>query len=1068
MPRNEGIKKVLVIGSGPIVIGQAAEFDYSGSQACRSLREEGVKVVLVNSNPATIQTDTDLADAVYIEPLTPEFLERIIEKEKPDGILPTMGGQTGLNLAEELEKKGIFKKYHLKVLGTPVSAIEESEDRDKFRLAMERIGEKVPKSKAANSITDAKKIAQELGYPVIIRPAFTLGGLGSGIAHTEAELEEIVKKGLHFSMIQQVLVEQCVLGWYEFEYEVMRDSADNCITVCSMENIDPMGIHTGESIVVAPAQTLSDKEHQTLRSAAIKIIRALKIEGGCNVQFAVNPKKFEYIVIEVNPRVSRSSALASKATGYPIARVAAKIAIGLRLDEILNNVTKKTPACFEPALDYAVVKIPRWPFDKFRTADNRIGTQMKSTGEVMGIGRSIEEALQKAVRSLDIKKFGLMSDEKMEKEELESLLKNPTDKRLFHIYSALKLGYSLDELNRLTSINKFFLQKIANILALENRLKTEALEPGLLLESKRRGFSDRQIAILTGKKELDIRKLRKELKLLPVYKMVDTCAAEFDAETPYYYSVYEQENEALPSKRKKAVVLGSGPIRIGQGIEFDYSCVHAAWALKNEGVESILINNNPETVSTDFDTSDKLYFEPLTLEDVLNVTDNENPFGVILQFGGQTSINLAVPLSKEGVCILGTSSDSTDIAEDRERFGQVASKLGIPLAKWGTAMSFEEAKKIAQHIGYPVLIRPSYVLGGRAMEIVEDEHELEEYMREAVKVSEEHPILIDKYLQESIEVDVDAVSDGADVFIGGIMEHVEHAGVHSGDAAMVVPPQTLSEKTKQTIREYTAALARELKVIGIMNIQYAVKNGDVYCLEVNPRASRTVPYIAKAVGIQLSKLATQVMAGKKLRALGFVGEGKSNYVSIKEVVFPFVKLPGVDAVLGPEMKSTGEVMGIADDFGTAFYKAQLAKGDVLPLNPSKIFVSLRNGDKARMLPIIKEFHSMGYSLLATSGTAAFLNGNGIQAEEVKKVSQGKPNVLDMFNEISLFINTPTHGRNPKRDGFAIRRACIDSEKVYVTTITGARATLDAIRSVRARGAPNSVKSLNEYQKNMGA
>jgi len=1062
MPRDESIKKVLVIGSGPIVIGQAAEFDYSGSQACRSLREEGVKVVLVNSNPATIQTDTDSADAVYIEPLTVEFLERIIAKEKPDGILPTMGGQTGLNLAEELEQAGIFERYNLRVLGTPISAIEESEDRNKFKLAMERIGEHVPKSKAANSIEDAKKIAKELHYPVIIRAAFTLGGLGSGIVHNEQELEDIVGKGLHFSMIHQVLVEQCVLGWYEFEYEVMRDSADNCITICNMENIDPMGIHTGESIVVAPAQTLSDREHQILRSAAIKIIRALNIAGGCNVQFAVNPKNFEYIVVEVNPRVSRSSALASKATGYPIARVAAKIAIGMRLDEILNSVTKKTPACFEPALDYAVVKIPRWPFDKFRTADNHIGTQMKSTGEVMGIGRCFEEALQKAVRSLDIKRYGLAWEEKIGRAELEGLLSNPTDKRLFHIYAALKAGFTTDEINRLTSINKFFIEKLRNVLELEEKIKTGSLD-GNLLECKRAGFSDRQIASLTGRKELEIRELRKAQNIVPVYKMVDTCAAEFDAETPYYYSVYEQENESVPSNRKKAVVLGSGPIRIGQGIEFDYSCVHAAWALKSEGIEAILINNNPETVSTDFDTSDKLYFEPLTLEDVLNVTDHEHPFGVILQFGGQTAINLAIPLSKEGVNILGTSSDSTDIAEDRKRFGQVAGKLGIPLAKWGTALSFAEAKKIAEEIGYPVLIRPSYVLGGRAMEIVEDEHELEEYVSEAVKVSENHPILVDKYLQESIEVDVDAVSDGQDIFIGGIMEHVEHAGVHSGDAAMVVPPQTLSEKTQEKIRAYTAALARELKVVGMMNIQYAVKNGDVYCLEVNPRASRTVPYIAKAVGVQLAKLATQAMLGKKLKELGFVGEGKAGYVSVKEVVFPFVKLPGVDAVLGPEMKSTGEVMGIAEDFGTAFYKAQLAKGDVLPIEPSKIFVSLRNGDKQRMLPVIKEYFGMGYSILATSGTARFLKENDIDAEAVNKVSQGTPNVLDRFNEISLFINTPTVGRHPKRDGFAIRRACIDSEKVYVTTVTGARATLEAIRSVRKNGAPNSVKSLNEYQ-----
>ncbi|MDI6654393.1 MAG: carbamoyl-phosphate synthase large subunit, partial [Candidatus Hydrothermarchaeota archaeon] len=922
-------------------------------------------------------------------------------------------------------------------------------------------------------------------------------GTGGGVAHNEAELKSVVKRGLEASMVHQVLVEQSLLGWYEYEYEVMRDRNDNCITVCNMENVDPMGIHTGESIVVAPAQTLSDEDHQRLRSAALKIIRALKIEGGCNIQFAVNPKKWEYYVIEVNPRVSRSSALASKATGYPIAKIAAKIAVGMTLDEIPNDVTKETPASFEPALDYIVTKIPRWPFDKFRDAEKTIGTQMKSTGEVMAIGRTFEESLQKAIRSLDIKRFGICADGRKYETDLSVIKQNlvkPTDKRLFYIYDALKAGMSVEEVNRLTNISPFFLHKIKNILEIENKLGYELIKKAKVL-----GFSDRQLAYLLNSeasaqdprssaipqgsaqsksvlltqapasyrkscyrkcREKEVRAFRKEK---PVYKMVDTCAAEFEAKTPYYYSTYEQTDEVKVSKRKKVIILGGGPIRIAQGIEFDYSCVHGVIALKEEGIESIIINNNPETVSTDYDTSDRLYFEPITLEDVLDVIEKEKPYGIIVQFGGQTSLNLAVPLAEEGIRILGTSPDNIDRAEDRKRFTEVLNKLGIPQADYGTGFSFEEAKEIAERIGYPVLVRPSYVLGGRAMEIVYDEAHLEQYMQEAIEVSEDHPVLIDKFLQEAIEVDVDAVSDGKDVFIGGIMEHIEHAGIHSGDSAMVLPPQTLGRGVIRKIKDYTAKLARELQVIGLLNIQYAVKGSTVYVLEANPRASRTVPFVSKAVGVPLAKIATKVMLGKSLKELGYVGERKIRHVAVKESVFPFVKLPGVDPVLGPEMQSTGEVMGIDFDFGKAFFKAELAAGNTLPAKGS-IFISVRKPDVDKIAPVAKRLYELGFKILATDGTLEALEKHGIAGTLVKKISDGSPNILDRMTErsVDLIINTPTAGKIPYTDGFYIRRYAVDLNIPYITTITGAEVAVKAIESI-AKGEI-TIRSLNEYHR----
>jgi carbamoyl-phosphate synthase large subunit len=1066
MPKRPDIKKVLVIGSGPIVIGQAAEFDYSGSQACKALREEGVKTVLVNSNPATIQTDTDIADTVYIEPLVPEIVAEIIRRERPDALLPSMGGQTGLNLSVQLKEMGVLDEMGVEVIGTPVESIMAAEDRRLFYELVRGIGERMPMSVEVRSVEDALGVAEELGYPILSRPSYCLGGTGSGVAFNQEELVQIVRRGLALSLNRTVALDQCVLGWKEIEFEVMRDCADNCITICCMENFDPMGIHTGDSIVVAPSQTLSDHEYQTLRSASLKVIRALKLNGGCNIQFAVNPSNFEYYVIEVNPRVSRSSALASKATGYPIARIASKLALEMMLDEIPNPVTRDTPASFEPAVDYVVVKIPRWPFDKFPEADQVIGTQMKGTGEVMAIGRTFEEALQKAVRSLEIGRYGLDGGGEgiTDREQLVHLLRHPTDKRIFHLMDALRLGMSVEEIYRLTWIDPWFLWKLKKILVVEERLRearSNGIGPELLKEAKRMGFSDRQLASLLGKREDEIRSLRKGMKMVPAFKTVDTCAAEFAARTPYYYSSYEDVDEVPVSDRKKVIIIGGGPIRIGQGIEFDYCCVHAAFALREEGIEAIIINNNPETVSTDSDTSDKLYFEPLTFEDVMNVIEKEKPYGVIVQLGGQTPLNLAVRLAKAGVNILGTSADNIDIAEDRERFNQLLRKLNISQPPGGTSFSLEGAKEIARRIGFPVLVRPSYVLGGRAMVKVHDEAELERYMVEATRVSEDHPVLVDKFIPNAIEVDVDVVSDGRRTFIGGILEHIEEAGVHSGDASMVMPPQTLSKRAIETIKDYTLRLSKELNVVGLMNVQYAVKGDTVYVLEVNPRASRTVPFISKAIGIPLAKVAVKVMLGHTLDELGIPDEVQLPYVCVKESVFPFIKLPGVDPVLGPEMKSTGEVMGIDADFGRAYFKSQLAAGNTLPTK-GRIFISVCKEDKPKVVPIARRLQELGFGILATEGTKAVLEEAGVGCELVRKVSQGSPNVLDKIRkgDVDLIINTPTVGRNQARDGYMIRRAAIDLRIPYVTTIAGAQAAVQAIESlVKGR---MSIGSLNEY------
>lgn len=1054
MPIDKDIKKVLIIGSGPIQIGQAAEFDYSGSQACKSLREEGIETVLVNSNPATIQTDMDMADTVYTEPLTPEIVSEIIKKEKVDAILPTMGGQTGLNIATGLGDLGLLEG--IKVLGSDIQTIKDVEDRDLFGHFMDKLNEPIPKCHAVESVEEAIEAVKDIGYPVIVRPAFTLGGTGGGVAYNEEELIEIATHGLDMSFINQVLIDESVLGWKEFEYEVMRDKEDTCIIVCNMENIDPMGIHTGESVVVAPAQNLNDRDSQALRDASIKIIRALGIQGGCNIQFAVNPETGEYKVIEVNPRVSRSSALASKATGYPIAKISSKIALGMTLDEIKNDITKETPASFEPAIDYVVVKIPRWPFDKFRGINREIGVQMKATGEVMAIGRTFEEAIQKAIRSLDMGHDGFEYVE-----YTEDNLANPTDERLFQLYSAIKDGMDLDKIQKLTNIDKFFLYKIRNIVNFENEVTEEKLnDADFLRKAKQMGCSNKRLATLSNQTEEYIRNLLNRFNIKQSYKMVDTCAAEFEAKTPYYYSTYDSGNELKSSNKKKIVILGAGPIRIGQGIEFDYCCVHSSLALKEEGIETILINNNPETVSTDYDISDKLFFEPITFEDVMGIIDQEKPDGVIVQFGGQTSINLAVPLANAGVKILGTPYESIDGVEDRELFAQLLNKLHIHQAPYGTANSFEEAKEIAERITFPVLVRPSYVIGGRAMEIVYDNNELEEYMKEAVKVSPEHPILVDKFLEDAIELDVDVLCDGEEVFIAGIMEHIEEAGVHSGDSACVIPPQTIPEHILNTIREYSIKLALELDVKGLMNIQYAVKLDEemVYIIEANPRASRTVPFVSKAIGVPLAKVATWIMTGAKLKDFNLTKEIKIDHVAVKESVFPFLKLPESDTVLGPEMKSTGESIGIDENFGMAFYKSQLAAGMDLP-KEGKIFISVKEQDKKKIRPIAEKAANLGFELVATNGTADA--AKGVDIEKIKKVSQGSPNIRDAIlnKEINLIINT-SEGKQSAKDGYIIRRLAIELGIPYVTTLSGARAALNAIEAVQNNEI--NVKSLNEH------
>jgi len=1093
VPRRDDIHKVLIIGSGPIVIGQACEFDYSGTQACKALREEGFYVILVNSNPATIMTDPEMAHRTYVEPITPEVVAMIIEKERPDALLPTLGGQTGLNVAVKLAEWGVLEKFGVKLIGANEEAIRKAEDRQLFRDAMERIGLKMPKSGYAYSVQEALEIASEIGFPVIVRPSFTLGGTGGGVAYNREELEEIAARGLQSSMIGEISVEQSVIGWKEFELEVMRDLKDNVVIICSIENFDPMGIHTGDSITVAPAQTLTDKEYQRMRDAAIAVIREIGVEtGGSNIQFAVNPSDGEMLIIEMNPRVSRSSALASKATGFPIAKIATKLAIGYTLDEIPNDITKETPASFEPTIDYCVVKVPRFTFEKFPGADDTLGTSMKSVGETMAIGRTFKEALQKGLRSLEVGRWGLGADGKDDglvpasqkererfREMVRERLRVPKADRVFWIRYGLEAGMSVEEVHELTKIDPWFLHQIREILELEYELRRYSAElrkmelwsgirrpedwgipAELLKRAKQYGFSDRQLAHLWGFSEEEIRAYRKQLGVEATFKLVDTCAAEFEAYTPYYYSTYEREDESRPSSRPKVMILGGGPNRIGQGIEFDYCCVHAAFALKEEGYETIMVNSNPETVSTDYDTSDKLYFEPLTAEDVLNIYDRERPKGVILQFGGQTPLNLALQLQQAGVPILGTPPESIDRAEDRERFKELLQKLGLNQPPNGTATSAEEAKEIASRIGYPVLVRPSYVLGGRAMEIVYDERDLEDFMRLAVEASPERPVLIDKFLEDAIEIDVDAVADGRRCVVAGIMEHIEEAGVHSGDSAMALPPFSLTEGQIAEIREQTYALAKELGVVGLLNIQFAIKGETLYVLEVNPRASRTVPFVSKATGIPWAKVAAKVMMGRTLEELGIRREVEIPHVAVKESVFPFNRFPGVDIVLGPEMKSTGEVMGIDEGFGLAYAKSQIAAGQNLPLE-GRVFISVKDRDKRPAVMIARELEAMGFEILATHGTCSVLRRNGVKAKEVFKVSEGRPNVVDLMKngEIHLVINTPS-GKRPKADEVAIRTTALAYGIPVVTTIPGAQATVEGISALKEGRL--RVKALQEY------
>ena len=1056
MPKKENLQKVIVIGSGPIIIGQAAEFDYAGSQACRALKEEGLEVVLVNSNPATIMTDTHIADRVYIEPLTVEFMEESISKERPDGLLATLGGQAGLNLAVQLAEKGILEKYHVELLGTSLKAIEKAEDRELFKETMQKLGEPIPESTIVEDVPSAVAFANEIGYPIIVRPAYTMGGTGGGIAGNEEELIEIVIKGLKYSMIGQVLIERSVAGWKEIEYEVMRDGNDNCITVCNMENFDPVGVHTGDSIVVAPSQTLTDHEYQMLRSASLRIIRELGIEGGCNAQYALDPNSNQYYVIEVNPRVSRSSALASKATGYPIAKVSAKIAIGYSLDEITNAVTQKTKACFEPALDYCVVKFPRWPFDKFIYADHTLGTQMKATGEVMSIDRNFEGAILKALRSLEIGVHRLHM-EKMDAWDDERVKKNLArinDERIFVIAEALRRGLAdVDEIHEITKIDKWFIHKIKNITEIELRIGKEELTPKLLRAAKDVGLADRSIAELSGKTADEIRTLRKTLGILPCYKMVDTCAAEFEAATPYYYSTFHaQEDEVKTSHARKVVVLGSGPIRIGQGVEFDYCSVHSVWALREMGIEAIIINNNPETVSTDFDISDRLYFEPLTTEDVLNIIDKEKPEGVIVQFGGQTAINLAESLQKAGVRVFGTSVDDIDRAEDRERFDEVLTQTKIPRPRGISVTNLEDAIHGAADIGYPVMVRPSYVLGGRAMEIVYNEEELRDYMSRAVKVTPDHPVLVDRYMQGT-EVEVDGISDGVDVVIPGIMEHVERAGVHSGDSIAVYPPQTLSAKIIFTIIDYTKRLALALHVKGLLNIQFVVANDEVFIIEVNPRSSRTVPFLSKVTDVKMVNVATRVALGSTLRELGYHSGlvTPKPYVAVKAPVFSFAKMQDVDIALGPEMKSTGEVMGIDYHYARALYKAIVGSGTNVPTHGCILF-TVADKDKEEMKQLAKAFSELGFRLVATSGTAKAIQSMGIDADVVGKVHERSTDIIQMIKtgKIHMVINTLTQGRHSAKDGFKIRRATVEHGIACLTSLDTAWEVLRVLSFMRER------------------
>ena len=1069
MPKRQDLHKIMLIGSGPIVIGQACEFDYSGTQACKALREEGYKVILINSNPATIMTDPQMADATYIEPITWEMCEKIIAKERPDALLPTLGGQTGLNTAVELAERGILEKYGVEMIGANLEAIKKAESRKLFKDAMTKIGIDSARSFVARTMDEARIAMKEIGLPLVIRPAFTMGGAGGGFAYSEEEFERIARSGLSLSPISEILVEESMVGWKEFEMEVMRDRKDNVVIICSIENVDAMGIHTGDSITVAPAQTLTDKEYQRMRDASIACIREIGVEtGGSNVQFAVNPKDGRLIIIEMNPRVSRSSALASKATGFPIAKIAAKLAVGYTLDELKNDITRVTPACFEPTIDYVVTKVPRFTFEKFAQAESVLGTQMKSVGEAMAIGRTFKESLQKAMRSLEIDRYGLGADGKKEipDDQIEKNLdfKHPGINRVFSVKRAFELGWSLEKVQGMCRMDPWFLNHILDLVRFEaSDLKGKSLKSlpkETLRKAKQWGYSDVQLAYLSGSKEEDVRQQRKALNIMPVYKTVDTCAAEFKAFTPYHYSTYDEENESVPTNRKKVIIVGGGPNRIGQGIEFDYACCQASFALQEEDCESIMVNSNPETVSTDYDTSDKLYFEPLTREDILNIIELEKPYGVILQFGGQTPLKLAKALEAAHAPILGTSPSSIDIAEDRKLFSELVNRLGLKQPPNGLAVNTEEAVAVAARLTYPVLLRPSFVLGGRAMAIVYSEDELRHYMATAVEASSERPVLVDKFLDQAMEVDVDAISDGTTVVVAGIMQHIEEAGIHSGDSACIMPPQDITESVLEEMRRQTIAMAKELKVIGLMNVQYAIKDDVVYVLEVNPRGSRTVPFVSKTLGVPLTKLATKAMLGKTLQELGFTEARIGNYVTVKESVFPFAKFHGVDTLLSPEMKSTGEVMGIDSNFSRAFAKAQIAAGNSLPSH-GKVFLSVNNHDKKNIVPIAQGLQELGFELLATSGTAKVLREHDISCRALNKVSEGSPHIVDLIQskECALLINTPL-GQAAIEDDGLIRKAALIAQIPYTTTMSAARAALEAIRALK-RGELE-VRSLQEF------
>ncbi len=1075
MPKRTDIHRILIIGAGPIIISQACEFDYSGTQACKALKEEGFEVILVNSNPATIMTDPETADRTYIEPVTPEIVAMIIEREKPDALLPTLGGQTGLNTAIEVARVGVLDKFKVEMIGASTPAIKKAEDRDLFRKAMTNIGLRIPRSGIAQTMGEVRKIADDIGFPLIVRPSFTLGGTGGGAAYNSDDLYKLSRAGLDASLIGQVMLEESVMGWKEYELEVMRDKQDNVVIICSIENMDPMGIHTGDSITVAPAQTLSDKEYQLMRNASIAIMREIGVDtGGSNVQFAVNPADGEMVVIEMNPRVSRSSALASKATGFPIAKIAAKLAVGYTLDEISNDITGETLASFEPTLDYCVVKVPRWTFEKFPETPDFLTTAMKSVGETMAIGRTFKEALQKGLRSLEIGRFGLGADGKdlyedpkmknslPSRSEIEQKLASPNSQRIFYLRHALLMGMTIESIHKLCGIDPWFIQQLEQIVALEREIQTAGtpISDARLKQAKEWGFSDVQLAHLTAVEETDIKKQRAEMGLRPVYKLVDTCAAEFKAATPYYYSTYEAENEARVSNREKVMILGGGPNRIGQGIEFDYCCVHASFALREEGIESIMVNSNPETVSTDYDTSDKLYFEPLTKEDVLHIVETEKPMGVIVQFGGQTPLNLSVGLHAAGVPILGTQPESIDRAEDRKLFQAMLNKLGLIQPSNGTAVTIKEALHVANTIGYPVVVRPSYVLGGRAMKIVYDQAALENFTHLAIQASPDYPVLIDKFVEDAFEFDVDAICDGHTTIIGGIMEHIEEAGVHSGDSACVLPPVNIDPHFIEEMTRATRALATELNVVGLMNVQYALKDSQLYVLEVNPRASRTIPFVSKATGVPLAKLATKVMLGRTLPELGLTAEIVPAHISVKEAVLPFDRFPDVDLLLGPEMKSTGEVMGIGLDFGSAYAKAQLGAGQNLP-TAGTVFISVIDNDKKTVLPLAAKYRDAGFNIMATRGTSKFLADNGIPNEAVNKVSAGRPHVVDAIKnaDIQLVINTSIGGET-RRDGYYIRRNALRYKVPYATTTAGGMAIYKAIEAMREK--KTTVKTIQEY------